>query len=142
MHRYYINGEKTINLIVLNQFGCPDTSSQIIIIDFLGSLFIPNAFSPNGGTDETKYFTPKGVGLTSYLIEVFSPYGERVWYSDLLVDGRPVEKWDGTYNGKDLPQGAYAWKVEAIFQNGKIWLGMKYPFISSPVPEGTVTLIR
>ena len=141
-HRFFVNGLIKVDLIVFNQYSCPALSSKTILIDYLGSLFIPNAFSPNGGTDETKYFTPKGTGLKSYTIEVFSPYGERVWYSDRLVDGQPVESWDGKYHDKELPQGAYAWKATAIFHDGKIWSGMKYPFMDKPTTEGTVTIIR
>ncbi|MFM9026728.1 MAG: gliding motility-associated C-terminal domain-containing protein, partial [Bacteroidota bacterium] len=113
-----------------------------ITIDYLGSLFIPNAFSPGLGDDETGYFIPKGVGLREFLVEIFSPYGERVWWSDKLVDGQPVEKWDGTHNRKDVPQGAYVWQIRAIFERGVAWQGMQYgpgePFRRT----GSVNVIR
>lgn len=118
-----------------------DTSFQIINVDFLGSLFIPNAFSPDAGTIETMYFIPKGVGIQEYLIEIFSPYGEKVWSSTKLDNGQPAEKWDGTLNGKPLPQGAYVWKAYALFGNGKIWEGMKFED-KKPTKVGSVTILR
>ncbi len=143
IHRYYDNGSMYITLIVINEFGCPDTIRHIITLDFLGSLFIPNALSPEAGTEATRYFIPKGVGLKEYEIEIFSPYGERVWSSNQLTsDHQPAEQWDGTHNDRPLPQGAYVWKCRAIFENGKIWEGMKYKQDEHPKKTGTVTIIR
>ena len=108
---------------------------------FFGSLFIPNAFSPDVGTDQTKYFIPKGAGIAEYSIEIYSPFGERVWSSIDLEEGQPTGKWDGTKNNSPLPQGAYAWKAKVIFQNGNIWPGMSY-FGQPPKKTGTVMIIR
>ena len=68
----------------------------------------------------------------TFLIEVFDKAGERVWSCDELnEDGSPNCKWDGSYRGKILPQGAYIWKVKTTFLNGR---AVHY--------TGTVTLIR
>ena len=131
-----------MQLISYNEFGCPDTSFQNIYIDYFGSLFIPNAFSPDAGNNETAFFIPKGVGLREYLIEIYSPYGELLWSSDKLINGQPLEKWDGKHNDKPVPQGAYAWKVRAIFENGQVWKGMRYKESERFSNTGSVILLR
>ncbi len=142
IHRFYTNGNILIKQITYNEFGCPDTSFQYVLIDYFGSLFIPNAFSPDAGNEETSYFIPKGVGLREYLIEIYSPYGELVWYSDKLINGQPAEKWDGIHNNSPSPQGAYTWKVRAIFENGNVWKGMRYKDSEKPKNTGSVILLR
>jgi len=141
IHRFENNGIFYVTLIVFNDQNCPDTIIKAILIDYLSSLFIPNAFSPDAGTEETQYFIPKGAGISQYQIEVFSPYGEKVWASDELTNGHPSEKWDGTFNNIELPQGAYVWKANAIFQSGKIWNGMSYRG-EKPTRVGSVMILR
>jgi|JI10StandDraft_1071094.scaffolds.fasta_scaffold07917_3 PKD repeat protein len=141
IHRFYNNGVYYVILYAFNQEDCPDTAVYPITVEFLGSLFIPNAFSPDAGTDETKYFIPKGVGLSEFNIDIFSPYGEKVWSSSMLSNGQPSEKWDGTFKERPLPQGAYVWKAHAVFQNGRIWDGMSYEG-RKPIKTGSVMIIR
>ncbi len=141
LHRFENNGVFYVTLTVFNEEGCPDTITKIVVVDYLSSLFIPNAFSPDAGTPETKYFIPKGAGISEYTIEVFSPYGEKVWASNALTNGHPSEYWDGSLNGTTLPQGAYVWKAHAIFQNGSIWNGMIYNG-EKPIKVGSVMIIR
>jgi len=141
IHRFENNGIFYVTLTVLNSDSCPDTITKAVLVDYLSSLFIPNAFSPDAGTEQTRFFIPKGAGLSQFHIEIFSPYGEKVWDSDQLINGRPSDSWDGTFNGKPLPQGAYVWQANALFQNGKIWSGMSYND-EKPQRVGSVMIIR
>ena len=142
LHRFYYNGIHNITLICYNEFGCPDTSNQQLEFDYLGSLIMPNVFAPDAGDEQTAYFIPKGVGLREFLIEIYSPYGELVWYSDKLVNGSPIEKWDGKHNGKPVPQGAYVWKVRAIFENGNVWMWRGYDNKGKLCNTGSVNVLR
>ena len=77
-----------------------------------------------------------------YHIQVFSSWGHLLWESRLLdPEGRPLEGWDGTYEGVMMAQGTYMWKINAVFIDGTIWMGSdigKGPYKSI----GTVSLIR
>ncbi|MFN6019122.1 MAG: gliding motility-associated C-terminal domain-containing protein, partial [Bacteroidota bacterium] len=66
-------------------------------------------------------FKPVGIGLVAYEIQIFSPWGERVWYSNKLKQDAPEESWNGSKNnvGPILPQGAYIWQAVITFVNGK-----------------------
>jgi PKD repeat protein len=147
-HRYYVNGLKTITLIVKNSLGCIDTIEKVIEHEFIKGLFVPNAFTPEVGPGLVRVFKPDGVGLKRYNIQVFTMWGELLWASDELEDGRPIGHWDGTYQNKPMPQGAYIWKVDAEFLDGSLWEGMteyRYDEVyneNSKRTIGTVSLIR
>ncbi len=147
--QYTSNSFHTILQTVFNDLGCWDSTSVNFKPADFGGLVVPNAIMPNSRTRGLHtVFQPVGVGLDSYLIEVFSPGGDRVWWSDVLVNGSPTEFWDGRdAAGKELPAGAYLWKVEARLQslsNQKPrWEGMPVSIGSDKKSTyGTVTLIR
>ncbi len=140
-YRYYENREFFVRLISSNEF-CADTFIAALLPDFLGGLFVPNAFMPaNPVRDDVNVFKPVGVGLAEYKIEIYSPAGTLLWESGKIENGMPAEGWDGTYNGRLMQQDAYVWKVRAIFEDGRVWQGM--PNKNGRLYRiGTVTLIR
>jgi gliding motility-associated-like protein len=84
----------------------------------VSSIEIFNTFSPDRdqfndawGVDELRFYG--GVR-----IQVFERGGQRVFSTD-----NPDVKWDGTFEGKDLPVGAYYWIVE-VAETGEIRKGM------------------
>jgi PKD repeat protein len=126
------NGLFDVQLIATNSYNCSDDTIISVRPDFFGTLEIPNIMAPGFGTGEDRFFIPKGIGLETYLVEVFDKQGTRIWYSDEIdTDGRPTGKWDGMFQGQELPQGAYVWKVKAQFING-----------STVHRTGTVTIVR
>ena len=116
----------------------------IQVIEPLGfkGLFVPNAFSPDAGIGDVRLFKPVGVSIETYKAQVFSQWGELLWESEALDDaGRPTEGWNGLYKGTAMPQGAYVWKVEAVFKDGSIWEGQKNT-LGQTKKLGSVTLLR
>ncbi|OQX79836.1 MAG: hypothetical protein B6D61_02855 [Bacteroidetes bacterium 4484_249] len=131
----------TITLISYNEYNCADTSWYELLVFFKG-LYFPTAFSPNNPNEEISLFTPRGINLREYLIQVFDMKGNLMWESEELDEnGSPVESWDGYYNGLLMPQGMYVWRAEAIFRDGTIWKGSDFQ-AENPQPYGTVTLVR
>ncbi|MEZ4774483.1 MAG: gliding motility-associated C-terminal domain-containing protein [Bacteroidia bacterium] len=90
------------------------------------SLFFPNAFTPNeDGVNET-FGAKFSCEIGSWQMEIFDRWGKRI-----LSTGNPDYQWDGTFRGKDCPEGVYVWKL-------------RYHQKNQPLTEkgGTVTLIR
>lgn len=141
-HRYYINGDKTVTLIVKNAYECSDTIRELIKPEPFGNLFIPNTFSPEVGADGAREFRPVGVGLRQFKIEVFSTNGQRVWVSTTLENGQPTEAWDGTFMGKLCPPGVYWWQCSAILATSQPWGGMSFDGQEAPIREGKLLLVR
>lgn len=124
IHNYSQSGPFSVMLIAENDYGCIDSIVKPIEVAFFGKLFVPNAMSPAlGSVNEAAIFKPKGVGLLEYELEIYSSYGEMLFRTTLLEDGQPVEGWDGTFKGKEMPQDNYVWKIRAKFDNGTIWSG-------------------
>ena len=55
-------------------------------------------------------------GFASYgfYMQVFDRWGNIVFAA-----GDPLQKWDGTYKGKAVPQGAYTWTLAYVDKNGR-----------------------
>jgi PKD repeat protein len=142
-HRYYYNGPKEVTLLVTSENQCTDDTTRIIIPSDMKGLFVPNAFTPFAGEGDARVFRPRGVGLKEYEIEIYSPYGQLLWRSDKLDEGRPAESWDGTFRGEMMPQDVYTWKVtRAVFDDGTIWPGNFDYGAGAGKKIGSVTLIR
>lgn len=125
IHEYSINRKIEANLIAyadyLNGFYCSDTISKSIEPEWITTFHAPNALVPSSINPEIQVFKPVGIGLVAYEIQIFSPWGERVWYSNKLNLDAPEESWNGSKNniGPILPQGAYIWQAVITFVNGK-----------------------
>lgn len=125
-HLYEDTGLYPVKLTAYNSyFVCPvDTIIWLEIIPD-GALYIPNAFSPNDD-GQNDFFFAAGEGLIQYEMIIFSRWGQEVARLLSLSD-----RWDGTRNGRVVPEGVYTYRVQAILNDGaRVDRG------------GTVTLIR
>ncbi|MDY0078665.1 MAG: PKD domain-containing protein, partial [Bacteroidales bacterium] len=116
------DGIYDVMLIAYNNHMCPDTAINPYEIVFTG-LYFPNTFIPNSEDPKVNKFMGLGENLQTYQLEVYTSWGQLIWSSTALIDGKPAEAWDGTYNNQDLPIGAYIWKASASFKDGTIWEG-------------------
>ena len=81
--------------------------SNVICLEHLPVIFIPNAFSPLGGV--TEQFKPRGVFASfasAYLFRIYNRWGEIIFETS-----DPDKAWDGTYLGSRVPSGAYVYQV-------------------------------
>ena len=85
-------------------------------------LLVPDAFSPNGdGINEV--FRPVAVGVKTLHLRIFNRWGEMLYSSSDRNAG-----WDGTFEGKEVPPGAYLYTVEVkgIYGPTEHYKGMLY----------------
>ena len=90
---------------ICNETGC-DTARVMLFVECSVIEIFP-AFSPNGdGINDV--FTIDGLeGFPNHVLQVFDRRGTRVLYA------RPYENdWDGTWDGKDLPDGIYFYTLD------------------------------
>jgi gliding motility-associated-like protein len=99
------SGSFSIKQWVRTRFGCMDSFNKDIYINFMYTLHVPTAFTPNSdGLNEG--FSPQGMGIKWYGMKVYNRWGQKLYETD---QSRP---WDGTYNGQLLPEGVYVVLIE------------------------------
>ncbi len=128
-YTYTNAGEYMVVLTVSDAFGCIDSISKNLIILPVPTIYIPNAFSPDGdGINEG--FGPKGVNLnpTEYLFTIFNRWGEVVFETKELS-----VFWNGKYrdSAETVPVGVYVYKL---------FLQLPYEPLIDII--GTVTVVR
>lgn len=137
LHEYDRNRNIKVKLIAyadyINQLTCSDTITKEIQPEWITTFHAPNALAPESGNPNIQVFKPVGIGLKEYEIQIISPWGERVWFSNELLEDTPADSWNGRkYNiGDLLPQGAYIWQAKITFING-----------NNRVFTGSVNLLR
>ena len=122
------SGSYLVQLVVTHLNDCPDTTTQRLRIAPFQTLFLPNAFLPDGdGANVT--FRPAGFlrYVTDFRMQIFNRWGERIFETDDIAVG-----WDGTNqrNGQKATPGVYLY----IVSHGGIEGPQQY--------EGTVTLVE
>ncbi len=124
-------GKYPVTLYVLNQYGCLDSIVKEVVIlgDF--TIFIPNAFTPDGdGIND--FWGPQGLGIGNnpgdYQLYIFDRWGEIIYLTDNI--NRP---WNGIPQGGSeiAQQDSYMYRV--IVRNA---LGEKFEY------RGHFTLIK
>ncbi len=115
-------------ITVSNAQGCTasDTTTVIVIANY--SIFIPNAFSPNGdGTNDYFEFYGNKKAVKFVNAEVFDRWGESVFRSNDINF-----RWDGTYRGATVEPGTLVWQINVTFIDGH----------SNAMQKGSLTVIR
>ncbi len=102
----FINGNDTI--FYESEDGFTVTISE-------SKLEVPNAFTPNGDGINDIFKVKDGYqSIVSFEADVFNRQGKKL-YSWKELDGG----WDGTFNGNDVPDGAYYLYIRARGADGK-----------------------
>ena len=107
-------GTYPVQLIVVNEFGCADTTTgKFVEVDGVYLMYVPNSFTPNDdGLNESFRAYGNDIELDDYTLSVFDRWGNLLFQSSNLENG-----WDGTHKGKPVPNGVYIWKINSIFDN-------------------------
>lgn len=107
-----------ICLIASNQLGCSDTTCSIFTYPTDHSLYVPNAFTPNGDQFNDQFLVAwAGPEPTNFELSIFDRWGERIFTSTNKDGG-----WDGTTNGQQVPIGVYPWRLQATVQQEQVVL--------------------
>ncbi|MBP6455136.1 MAG: gliding motility-associated C-terminal domain-containing protein [Chitinophagaceae bacterium] len=107
-------GTHCVDLVAIGNCDLKDTVQHCVEVLEDGSIFFPNAFTPNGDT-KNETFGPvlKGnIKLNSFLI--FNRFGENVYNHKSNSNG-----WDGTYKGDKCEMGVYFYVAEVVNAFGK-----------------------
>jgi gliding motility-associated-like protein len=110
----------------LNGILCSNTSNYKVYTENCNTLYIPNAFVPNG---VNKIFKPVGNFSedTEYNMVIYNRWGQLIFETKHFEEG-----WDGTFNGKLVQPGVYIYYFSMKFGGQKAFFEKK----------GIVTLVE
>lgn len=115
----------TYTLAVTDPSGCVSTDDMVITV--LPYCVKPmEAFTPNGDGQNDLWLVTNGACLEYASVGVYNRYGAPVYENSNYKNN-----WDGTYNGKPLPDGTYYFIINYKLINGK-----------GAYARGTVTILR
>lgn len=131
---YSWNTGETSNQIKINKSGVYSVSvtqgckvtDTINVLSGDCDVFIPSAFTPNHDTYNETFGLATEVGLQYFSMHIFNKWGQLIFTSNDIG-----KKWDGTFKGKDVPNGTYVWSVNYVTRKGK-----------KAYEQGSVVLIR
>ena len=116
VHNYIDTGSYTIQLIVENEHGCLDTTYNVlrIVDDF--TVFIPDAFTPNGDLVNDN-FMAHGIGWKDFEMFIIDRWGLQIFHS--MSKDHP---WNGTfYDGSRRCQSdVYEYIIRIHDKEGKL----------------------
>ena len=107
------NTDTTIKytITLTDSFGCKYSDETLVLVE--GSLYIPNAFTPNGdGIND--FFGPEAIDVTRYSLKIFNRWGEIIFTSNDLKN-----KWNGSFKGKLAQNDVYVFQINYEFNSGK-----------------------
>ncbi|MNK05581.1 hypothetical protein D3C87_234640 [compost metagenome] len=101
-------GNYRVELIVISDQGCRDTTYRIIVVKDQLIFYVPNTFTPDGD-EYNNVFLPimtAGFSPATYEMYIYNRWGELIFESNDTQVG-----WDGTYHGSMVQTGLYTWVI-------------------------------
>ena len=112
---FTLNYDADITVRVVDAQGCQ--TEMEFPFDFMGIVDFPNFFTPDGdGMND--FWAPINRELFPNIeVEIYDRYGRIVARLDQIT------RWDGTYDGRELPTGDYWYVVNANDAEQQRWVG-------------------
>lgn len=112
-HLFKSAGDYMVALEVVNEHGCKDTVVKRIEIDIDFTIYVPDAFTPNGD-NLNEVFLPQVRGTKRYEMQIYNRWGQLIFSAT-----DPARGWDATYNGEPCQQDSYIWKIKLSTLRGE-----------------------
>ena len=105
---------------VTNVFGCTESVTSQITVDNTFSVFVPNAFSPNGDgiNDFITVFADAEQIKEVKSFEIYNRYGEMVFKRDNFQPNDEYLGWNGTKTDTKLSNDTYLYSIVLVLKNG------------------------
>jgi gliding motility-associated-like protein len=121
--QYLVTAAGTYWVRVVDTSGCISADTVVISPGNCFAGKIPNTFTPNGEGVNDTWKIPALVSYPQCQLMIYTRWGQQVYESI----GYPIP-WDGTLNGKNLPDGTYYYVINLTS--------------NAPPVSGFVTIIR
>ncbi len=99
------------------------------INDCQPEIFAPNAFSPNGNSQNENFFVYPNLFIDQFEIFIYTRWGEQIYYSN-----DKNFSWDGTYNDQIMGPATYAYVIK--------YTHIEKPDLGVQTQYGSISLIK
>ncbi len=124
--------QTTYTVNVSNGNGCEVSDDVTVFVEKDRDVFIPTAFTPNQDSNNDVFMVHGGGDAERVTkFRVFDRWGEVVFEQRDFPLNDPTYGWDGTFKGKRMNAGVFAYTAEVIYTDGETFLY-----------HGDVTLLR
>lgn len=121
-HHYNEPGSYNVWLVAVNNAGCRDSATQLIVIPnqpdtaslIKDAIYIPNAFSPNGDGNNDVWQVYTNASLTYFSLNIYNRWGEKVYESNDNGTG-----WDGRYKAQLQNPQSFVYTLSVVLQHGE-----------------------
>lgn len=124
-----VNEPGVYRVVMTHPSGCRIVDSSEVFECPAPEVFMPTAFTPDGDNVNDTY-KPLNQNFTQYSFVIINRWGQKIFISN-----DPTQGWDGTYNGKPVPDGVYAWTLVYRIKTSDGTPAQK-------IMSGNVTLLR
>jgi gliding motility-associated-like protein len=119
-------GNMKYSVKATDTIGCFSVADvQVKIFKTAPSIFVPNAFTPGGSSNNIFRPIPVGISTLSYF-RIYDRWGHLVYSTSRLGEG-----WDGNLSGRPQDSGGYVWMVKGTTYTGDVI-----------TKQGTMVLLR
>ena len=107
-------------------YGCYGLADILVrVFKTLPDIFVPNAFTPGGATNNLFRPIPVGIATMQYF-RVYNRWGQLMYATSQMGQG-----WDGRVHGQLVDSGTFVWMVQGVTYTGK-----------TVFHKGTMVLVR
>jgi gliding motility-associated-like protein len=105
---YFEGGYHYPMQVVMNEFGCRDTSIQTIYVKPETTIYVPNTFTPDGD-DYNNVFLPIVLDAKEYEFIIFDRWGTAFFKTNDTKEG-----WNGCNGKMNAPDGTYVYRIRYV----------------------------
>ncbi|MFK7773241.1 MAG: gliding motility-associated C-terminal domain-containing protein [Saprospiraceae bacterium] len=104
---------------LINEDGCTATDQITIFVEKNRYVYIPNAFAPDGNSDNQVFMIYAGKGVEKINnFKIFSRWGEQLYEAKDFYPNDNSYGWDGNFKGEKMNPGVYVYFAEIEFSDG------------------------
>lgn len=109
----------TYTLHVIDIYGCEETITFRLSVDFVPEIYLPNVFTPNSDNINDWFYpsTNEVVRSISSMV-IFDRWGNKLFERQDFPPNSPTDGWDGSFKGRVMDPGVFVYVISLELADG------------------------